>query len=441
MIMGYGAAMAKKVAIRSEERASGDVKIRRNRFAREWLAGYRADQHGPLTLLIIGIRDLKQINDRFGRTAGDDLIRKVGEAVRHFAATAMRDVEFMARLPGREFMIAVGECHAPAEAYAEKLIAILSGDFGGDDAPLHISARIGMASAAAGEGGTDLAHRAGHALSAAYGRKGKRYIMAEHYPRAMQELNAALDAKLRHAIENRKITIMLQPQFTVADGGLVGAEALARWDHPTLGEIGAQALFAAADRCDLREELSHVIQHQAIDIAAKWPSSMDNLRLSVNLGAEELTDDYAARLRALLSLAKFPAERLTLELTEESLVRNAARAAQILGQLRADHIRIALDDFGTGYSSLAYLKDLPLDYLKIDKGMIADIGGTGRDRIVLRAIIAMAKALGLMIIAEGVEKDDELQMLRAEECDYFQGFLRSPPLSAGDFEKFALLSN
>ena len=106
--------------------------------------------------------------------------------------------------------------------------------------------------------------------------------------------------------------------------------------------------------------------------------------------------------------------------------------------LRGHDIRIALDDFGTGYSSLAYLKDLPLDYLKIDKGMTPDISGTGKDRIVLRAIIAMAKALGLMIIAEGVEKEDELEMLKAEDCDYFQGFLRSPPLSAEAFEHFRL---
>jgi diguanylate cyclase len=130
-----------------------------------------------------------------------------------------------------------------------------------------------------------------------------------------------------------------------------------------------------------------------------------------------------------------------LELTEESLVRDIELASAQLERLRDIGIRIAVDDFGTGYSSLAYLKALPLDYLKLDKGMTPDISGTGKDRIVLRAIIAMGKALGLKVIAEGVESENELEMLQAEGCDYFQGFLRSPPLSAADFEHYAMLAN
>ncbi len=433
--------MANETAALQGEKARGGPKMLRQRAAREWLAQYRAGPQRPLSVLVIGIRDLKQINDRLGRADGDVLIRKVGNAIRQFASTEIAHVKFVARLPGREFLIAIGAHREAAESCAEQLIMLLSGDFGSDTAPLHISARIGIASAGANESGPELLDRAGQALSLAYGRKGKRFIVAEFQRTATTEFNAALDANLRDAIDNHKITIMLQPQFAVADGHLVGAEALARWHHPNLGEIGAAALFAAADRCDLREELSHAIQQQAINIASHWPAALDSLRLSVNLGAEELTSDYVARLMALLKISEFPPDRLTLELTEESLVRDVKLASAILDQLRAQKIRIALDDFGTGYSSLAYLKDLPLDYLKIDKGMTPDISGTSRDRIVLRAIIAMAKALGLMIIAEGVEKEDELTMLRAEECDYFQGFLRSPALSAADFEKFALRSN
>lgn len=239
----------------------------------------------------------------------------------------------------------------------------------------------------------------------------------------------------------KQIAIMLQPQFAVADGRLSGAEALARWHHPELGEIGAEPLFSAADRCDLREELSHLIQHEAIAIAADWGAALSDLRLSVNMGAEELGEGYSARLLELLAETGFSAERLTLELTEESLVRDIGQATAQLEQLRSKGIRIAVDDFGTGYSSLAYLKDLPLDYLKLDKGMTPDIGGTSKDRIVLRAIIAMGKALGLEIIAEGVEKEAELEMLKAEDCDYFQGFLRSRPLSPSEFVEFALRSN
>jgi EAL domain-containing protein (putative c-di-GMP-specific phosphodiesterase class I) len=254
-------------------------------------------------------------------------------------------------------------------------------------------------------------------------------------------LPAALDRALRRAIKDRQIAIMLQPQFAVIDGRLVGAEALARWQHPELGEIGAAQLFATADRCDLREELSNYIQEQAIALAAAWPPAMADLRLSINLGAEELNEDYSSRLMCLLQQSGFDAHRLTLELTEESLVRDIDLAAAQLELLRQRAVRIALDDFGTGYSSLAYLKTLPLDYLKLDKGMTPDIGGQGKERIVLRAIIAMGKALGLQIIAEGVEREAELEMLRAEGCDYYQGFLRSPALAPHAFVDFALRSN
>jgi diguanylate cyclase len=411
--------------------------------AREWLATYTGTPDNPLSLLLIGIKDLKQINERLGRAGGDAVIRKAGAKIRAFARGHIHDVELIARMPGRELLLAIGgESDAKRiETTGRKLIEILSGDLGQEGEPLHISARIGIAMSEPLETGTDLLQRAGRALAKAYGRKGKRLAFAETQSRDGAASMAILDADLRSAIANRQITIMLQPQFEVATGRLVGVEALARWHHGYLGEVGANELFATADRCDLREELSHLIQQEAIAIAATWPAALDTLRLAVNLGAEELGDGYSARLFAVLTATGFSPSRLTLELTEESLIRDIDQAAAQLEQLRSNHIRIAVDDFGTGYSSLAYLKTLPLDYLKIDKSMTSDINGTAKDRIVLRAIIAMGKALGLQIIAEGVEHLTELEMLKAEDCDYFQGFLRSPPLTPEAFVAFALRRN
>jgi diguanylate cyclase len=317
------------------------------------------------------------------------------------------------------------------------LIEALSGDLGG----VQVNARLGLAQSADGSSGAELHYRANEALGMAYERKGKRFIIADAASAGGFQLQAILDAELRNAIETDQIAIMMQPQFAVATGHLTGAEALARWHHPKYGEIGAGQLFASADRSDLREELSNVIQRKAIAIAACWGAALGDLRLSVNLGAGELGEGFADRLLSILAEQNFSADRLTLELTEESLVRDIGLASAQLELLRAQGIRIAVDDFGTGYSSLAYLKALPLDYLKLDKGMTPDISGTGKDRIVLRAIIAMGKALELGIIAEGVESQGELEMLRAEGCDYFQGFLRSPPLSADEFERFALLAD
>ena len=419
------------------------LRISRARNAREWLAEYTGAQHVPLALLLVGIKDLKQINERLGRDRGDAIIRKVGAKIIDFAGDYVPGVELVARLPGREFLLIIGGEAGTKhlETLARKLLDILSVDFGEGDEPLHISARIGIACSELSENGTELLHRAGAALSRAYTRKGKRMAFAEYHEATDSQISAAIDAGMRAAIAERQIAIVLQPQFDVATGRLIGAEALARLHHVELGEVGAAQLFAAADRCDLREELSQVIQQEAIAIAAKWPVALSDLRLAVNLGADELGEGYCARLTDLLTRTGFNAERLTLELTEESLVRDIDLASAELEQLRAKHIRIAVDDFGTGYSSLAYLKTLPLDYLKIDKSMTPDISGTGKDRIVLRAIIAMAKALELEIIAEGVEREEELAMLKAEGCDYFQGFLRSPPLSPDDFERFALRSN
>ncbi len=414
----------------------GQIPMRRARQAREWLA---AESEGPATLLLLGIKDLKQINEQHGRAAGDMAIRRVGERLRDFAAQQLSPISFMARMPGREFMLVVkgNDAGRHTELAAQKLLEMVSADLGDSTAPLHVSARVAIALSKPNESRQQLAARASQALAEAYERKGERFVIADNVNVPEIGERSQLDSSLRSALVHRQIAIMLQPQFAVATGELVGAEALARLNHPVLGEISAADLFASADRCDLREELSYHIQQEAIAIAAKWPTSFAHLRLAVNLGAEELTDDYGARLLHLLETAEFPPDRLTLELTEESLVRDLALAAGQLELLRDKGVRIAVDDFGTGYSSLAYLKALPLDYLKIDKDMTPDIAGDGKDRIILRAIIAMAKALGLLIIAEGVQKPDELAMLQDEGCDFFQGFLRAPPMTPQKFEAMA----
>lgn len=418
----------------------GALTMRRPRDVRDWLAQSSDD---PATLLLLGIKDLKQINDRLGRAAGDAAIRRVGQQIRAFTEQQLSPIRLMARMPGREFLLVVdGNAGGrQLELAAQKLLEMVSVDLGEGDQPLHINPRIGIALSRTGENRQDMAARAAEALAQAYGRKGKRFLVADKSSRAGVDAASWLDAALRSAIAEKQIAIMLQPQFEVSTGRLVGAEALARLNHPTHGEVGAEDLFAAADRCDLREELSHSIQQQAVAIAARWPVALNNLRLAVNLGAEELTDNYGPHLLALLSEAGFAPNRLTLELTEESLIRDLDLASGQLDLLRQKGVRIAVDDFGTGYSSLAYLKALPLDYLKIDKGMTPDIVGTGKDRVILRAIIAMAKALELAIIAEGVEKDEELALLKAEGCDYFQGYLRAPPLAPAEFENFAMRSN
>lgn len=423
-----------------DSKKQGALTMRRPRDAREWLA---QPAQAPVTLLILGIKDLKQINDRLGRAVGDAVIRRVGQQIRAFAEQQLTPIRLMARMPGREFLLVVdgNSGGLQLEHAAQKMLEMVSVDLGEGDDPLHINPRLGIALSQPGESRQNLAARASDSLAKAYGRKGKRFLVAEPGSIVQSDTTDVIDAATRQALAERRISIMLQPQFEVCSGRLVGAEALARLNHPDLGEVSAGDLFSAADRCDLREELSHLIQEGAINLASNWPAALSSLRLAVNLGAEELTDGYGPRLLDLLKAANFAPDRLTLELTEESLIRDLDLASGQLELLRAKGVRIAVDDFGTGYSSLAYLKALPLDYLKLDKGMTPDIVGIGKDRVILRAIIAMAKALSIAVIAEGVERVEELELLKAEGCDYFQGFLRAPPLSPAEFENFALRSN
>jgi diguanylate cyclase (GGDEF)-like protein len=403
------------------------------RDAQLWLSAFEASASRGALLLLIGIRDLKQVNDLHGRETGNAVIAEIGKRIAGFAPSISGAI-LTARLPGREFLIIAGACgQAEAEQVARKLLGQLEAPLQHRDGELHISPRIGIALSRPGQSGTQLLAAASSALSAAYSHKGRKYRFADSVTNVDTQRNSRLDKGLRQALKQQEIAIYFQPQFEVDTEKLVGAEALARWTHPDFGEIGAEELFAAADRCDLREELSYAIQKQAVGYATQWP---DSLHLSINLGAEELADDHAIRLLAILEDSGFPFNRLTVELTEESIIRDFDIALSQLEVLRAKGIGVAIDDFGTGYSSLAYLKSLPLDYLKIDKGMTADISGNPRDLIVLRAIIALGKALGLRIIAEGVEKVSELELLRSEGCDYFQGYLRAPPLTAEQFLKF-----
>jgi EAL domain-containing protein (putative c-di-GMP-specific phosphodiesterase class I) len=188
-------------------------------------------------------------------------------------------------------------------------------------------------------------------------------------------------------------------------------------------------LFAAADRADLGIALSDHIQELALARAAAWPRSLGTLRLSVNLTAADVTRAGFARLFLdRVDASGFPRGRLTVEVTETGMIRELDAAAALLAELRGAGCRVAIDDFGTGYSGLAYLKALPLDYLKIDKALARDITGNPRDRVVVRGVIEIARALGLAVIAEGVETPQQLALLAAEGCGWYQGFLRAGPL-------------
>jgi EAL domain-containing protein (putative c-di-GMP-specific phosphodiesterase class I) len=238
----------------------------------------------------------------------------------------------------------------------------------------------------------------------------------------------ALEADLLRALDRREIEVLFQPQFDCRTGAVAGAEALARWRHPSLGEIGARDLFAIAERAALVAPLSRHVVARALEDAASWP---EELGLSLNITPEELGDPrFAADFAALIGTSDLAPGRLMLEITEDVLLRNLKQAAAALKALRKLGFRTALDDFGAGFCNFRYLRELPLDALKLDKAMVDGVPGDPKALAVLRAIIALGKALDLDIYAEGIESEIQRATIIAEGCTFWQGFLRAVPMKS-----------
>ncbi|MEO0908577.1 MAG: EAL domain-containing protein [Pseudomonadota bacterium] len=239
---------------------------------------------------------------------------------------------------------------------------------------------------------------------------------------------AALEADLLRALDRREIEVLFQPQFSCRTGAVVGAEALSRWQHPTLGEIGARDLFAIAERAALVAPLSRHVVARALEDTRDWP---DRLTVSLNITPEELGDPrFAADFAGIIAKSSIAPERLMLEITEDLLLRNLEQASAALAALRGLGFRTALDDFGAGFCNFRYLRELPLDAIKLDKIMVDGVPGDAKALAVLRAIMQLGKALDLAIYAEGIESDVQRATIKAEGCDYWQGFLRAQPMQS-----------
>jgi len=245
------------------------------------------------------------------------------------------------------------------------------------------------------------------------------------------------DDLLAAVIAHQQIAVVFQPQIDPATGEVRGAEALARWDRVA----GAEALFERAAAAGLSERLSRLVQHKALRAAAAWEGPLRRLRISINLLPEDiLQDDYVDWLLDEVRAVGIDPKRVTIEITESALLSDLERVAANLERIRETGINVALDDFGTGYASLAYLGSLPLDALKIDRGLVAKIGTSERDRIVVRSIFSLARDLGLTVVVEGVECTTQLVLLADWGCDLYQGFLGAGALDEMELSRFVAVS-
>lgn len=241
------------------------------------------------------------------------------------------------------------------------------------------------------------------------------------------------DILLEAVVAQEQIGLAFQPQIECRTGKIVGVEALARW----AGAPSADKLFERAAAAGIAERLSRLAQRRALRIAGAWEGPLRGMPIAINLLPQEIARaGYETWLLEQIHIAGIDPRRVTVELTESALLADQAAAADRLARLRDAGLGVALDDFGTGYASLAYLVTLPIDTLKIDRGLIAGISKSNRSRIIVRSTIEMARELGLTVLVEGVESDVELEMLTAWGCDRYQGFLGSRALEQSELATF-----
>lgn len=417
---------------RSQDRLTG---LPGTPAALAWLEEH--GRNGFVHAMLIGLHRIRSVNLAYGQAGGDLALVEIARRIADFAREELGRDAFVARIGGGDFLVASAGVLSRDrwQWLAEALVRSVSRALPMRDDVLHLVPRTALLRGQPGESGAALLDRLDQALDSLQQQAGRRLIWADGSHRARGRSAARLEADLIGAMARDEIGLVFQPQYAVSSGAIAGVEALARWDHPQLGRIGAETLFAIAERGDHIAQLSRHIARRALSIAASWNPP---LALSLNVTAEDLADArFAEGFKAMLAETGLAPSLLTLEVTEHALVAEFARSAEALSELAATGVRIALDDFGTGYANFRTLKALPLDTLKLDASLVRDVDHDPRDRAILRAIVAMARALQLKTVVEGIEREGQLAVLRAEACDVFQGFLRAGPLAPQEIAALA----
>jgi len=402
----------------------------------------RCDQR-CLAILVLDLDHFKDINDSYGHQYGDELLLQVASRLRK----KVHDSDVVARLGGDEFAILLRSIEhiADAGAVAEKLIQHMATPWSlSDDVEVTLGASIGIAVFPDhGDTTTVLLQGADAALykAKAAGRNTFTFYSDAYTLAARDRLT--VEARLRKAIKAGHLRVYYQPQVDIVSGQIIGAEALVRWFDPEQGMISPTRFIPVAEACGLINDIGAFVLNETCRQGQQWlEAGLPNLTLAVNVSPAQFKRfDMRKQVTQVLNDTGFPPHSLELELTESALMENQQTVVQVLDDLRGLGIRLAIDDFGTGYSSLAYLKRFPLDVLKIDKKFIDDIPHSKDDMAIATAIIGIAHALGFKVLAEGVETAQQLEFLRQQRCDQYQGYLCSPPIPADKFEALLTLQS
>jgi diguanylate cyclase (GGDEF)-like protein/PAS domain S-box-containing protein len=387
-------------------------------------------------LLLIDLDDFKEVNDTLGHAAGDELLVAAAERLR----AVLGPEHSPARLGGDEFAALIEDVTDPEdlERLAEQVLAALAEPVLIGTQPVSARASIGVAMVVEARDGEDVIRHADLALYAAKGAGKGQWRRYQSELQAEMAERLRLRAELSRAVENEEFILYYQPIVALASGAPVGFEALVRWDHPERGLLSPAHFIGAAEDSGLIVPIGAFVLRTALATAAEWyrrcvAHGVEAPYVSVNVSARQFrARGFVDTVRRELAAAGLPARYLMLEITESLLLRDDEQVWSHLAELRATGIRVAIDDFGTGYSSLSYLRQVPIDVLKIDKSFIDTASSAPRQRALVDGIIRLADNLGLAVVAEGIERVEDRDLLVSLGCRYGQGYLFARPLSQPD---------
>ncbi len=385
-------------------------------------------------LMLVDLDRFRQINDSLGHDVGDEVLRTVARRIQG----CLRTGDEIARVGGDQFaMLVPGTDAVAAETLARRVLNTVAQPCNLNGAQFTLTCSIGVALCP--QHGRSIDELVRHAEAAMREVKdGGRANYRLHQPRAEGDLrlHMKLDHAMRQALVSGRLRLNYQPQIDLATGRVVGAEALVRWRDPELGEVSPAHFIPVAEETGFIIAIGDWVLSQALRQAALWHQRGTPVPISVNVSALQFQQaQFTDRVANMLAVSGLPPRLLELELTESILVRDAADALQRLRTLAGLGVQLAIDDFGTGYSSLSYLKRFPINKLKIDRSFVRGLPDDDSDVGIVRAILQMARALGLQVIAEGVETEPQRAFLQAEGCMQFQGFLFSPAVDSLSFER------
>ena len=385
-----------------------------------------------MALLFMDLDHFKTINDSLGHSLGDTLLVQVAKRL----GGGLRSDDSVSRLGGDEFLVVLADVDAEGAARgAQRILDLFAEPFDLEGHELRVSPSIGISmfpdDATSAE---TLIRNADAAMYAAKerGRANYQFFTPEMNVRARERLT--LESDLRQALRSGQLALHYQPVVRIADRRIVGAEALLRWSHPELGDIPPDRFIPVAEQSGLIVEIGDWAINEACRQLDAWMrDGLPALPVAVNVSAMQFwRGGLVDQVRNALDAHSLDAELLELELTESVIMRDAEIASRVISQLNGLGVRLSIDDFGTGYSSLSYLKKFSISKLKIDQSFVQDLGHDPDDAAIVSAIVSMAEDLGLEVVAEGVETDDQRRLLQARGCELAQGFLFDRPMPADD---------